>query len=137
MTACQSWIDDSEILCLPWFSSQIPYDITSASLHAFLGTHAKIITPDLGPAIHVTMDRFTGKTQEAFIEFFSTPDARAWVNLIKCRPAYSNKIGDRILSVDLSSQEELMREIFPRAKCMWMNSHEVKANLIRRDMEGW
>lgn len=82
----------------------------------FLGNHAKIITPDLGPSIHIMMDRTTGKTQDCFVEFFSTPDANSWVSAIRNRPIQSNRIGDRILEVELSSQDELLQELFPRAK---------------------
>ena len=62
------------------------------------------------------MDRATGKTQDAFVEFFSVPDAKAWAQVVQSRSNSINKLGDRILDVQLSSQAELMGEIFPRAK---------------------
>lgn len=105
----------------------MPYDITPASIITFLGSHAKIITPDLGPAVHIIMDRSTGKTQDAFVEFFSPLDAKAWVSLIRSRPAQMNKIGDRILEVELSNQEELLKEIFPRARSIiWRGGADGK-----------
>ncbi|KAL9098383.1 MAG: hypothetical protein Q9163_005947 [Psora crenata] len=94
----------------------IPYDLTKASVITFLGNHAKIITPELGPAVHIIMDRATGKTQDCYVEFFSTPDANAWVNVINSRSNAANRIGDRVLEVQLSSQDELLKELFPRAK---------------------
>ncbi|KAL9125123.1 MAG: hypothetical protein Q9217_005622 [Psora testacea] len=94
----------------------IPYDLTKASVVTFLGNHAKIITPELGPAVHIMMDRATGKTQDCYVEFFSTPDANAWVNVINSRSNAANRIGDRVLEVQLSSQDELLKELFPRAK---------------------
>ena len=105
----------------------MPYDITRELIYAFLGNHAKTITPDLGPCIHIMMDRSTGKTQDCFIEFFSVPDARAWYTVIMRRGPHHNKIGDRMLEVELSSQEELMKELFPRARCViWNGANGVQ-----------
>ena len=102
----------------------MPYDITRELIHTFLGTHAKTITPDLGPSIHITMDRSTGKTQDCYVEFFSVPDANAWRTVIVRRGPHLNKIGDRILEVDMSSQEEMMKDLFPRARCViWNGPH--------------
>ena len=95
---------------------QIPYDLTKEALLNFLGPHAKIITNDIGPPVHIIMDRSTGKTMDCFVEFFSTPDARACINSILLRSISQNRIGDRVVEVMLSSQEELMIELFPKAK---------------------
>ena len=83
---------------------------------AFLGPHAKVITPDLGPAIHIIMDRPTGKTMDCYVEFFSTPDARASSNSLNFRPRHMVRINDRVVDVSTSSQAELMKELFPKAK---------------------
>ena len=99
----------------------MPYDMTRELINTFLGTHAKIITPDLGPSIHIMMDRSTGKTQDCYVEFYSVPDANAWRSVIVRRGPHLNKIGDRILEVEISSQEELMKELFPRARCVVWN----------------
>ena len=98
------------------FHQQIPYDLTKSLILSFLGPHAKTITPDLGPAIHIIMDRSTGKTMDCYVEFFSTPDARACVNSLNLRPNNANRIGDRAVDVTTSSQDELLKELFPRAK---------------------
>ena len=62
------------------------------------------------------MDRSTGKTMDCYIEFFSGPDARVCVNALNLRPTGQNRIGDRVVDVSMSNQEELMRELFPKAK---------------------
>lgn len=62
------------------------------------------------------MDRATGKTQNCYVEFFSMPDARAWVKMINNRSSQANRIGDRVLEVHLSKQDDLLKELFPRAK---------------------
>lgn len=105
---------------------QIPYDLTKEALLSFLGPHAKIITNDLGPPVHIIMDRSTGKTMDCFVEFFSTPDARACINSILLRSISQNRIGDRVVEVMLSSQEELMTELFPKAKNVrWQGAKPV------------
>ena len=83
---------------------------------AFLGPHAKVITPDFGPAIHIIMDRPTGKTMDCYVEFFSTPDARAASNSLNLRPRNMVRINDRVVDVSTSSQAELLKELFPKAK---------------------
>ena len=114
------------IACLLSLILQIPYDLTKEALLNFLGPHAKIITNDLGPPVHIIMDRSTGKTMDCFVEFFSTPDARACINSILLRSISQNRIGDRVVEVMLSSQEELMTELFPKAKNVkWQGAKPV------------
>jgi len=62
------------------------------------------------------MDRSTGKTMDCYVEFYSTPDARACANSLGLRPHGQNRIGDRVIDVQLSSQQDLLRELFPKAK---------------------
>lgn len=61
------------------------------------------------------MDRLTGKTMDCYIEFFSVGDAQAAVNG-KTRLGNIHKLGDRVAEVGMSSQDELMKELFPKAK---------------------
>ncbi len=61
------------------------------------------------------MDRLTGKTMDCYIEFFSVGDAQAAVNA-KTRLGNIHKLGDRVAEVGMSSQDELMKELFPKAK---------------------
>ncbi|KAL8680032.1 MAG: hypothetical protein Q9186_003750 [Xanthomendoza sp. 1 TL-2023] len=65
------------------------------------------------------MDRPTGKTMDCFVEFFSQGDAQAALN--KCLMRGSQlRLGERVVDVHMSSQDELMKELFPRAKnCTW------------------
>ena len=51
------------------------------AVYALLGSNARALTPDFGPAIHIMMDRSSGKTgNECFVEFFSVADAEIFVN---------------------------------------------------------
>ena len=76
------------------------------------------------------MERATGKTQDAFVEFFSIPDAKAWIDVIRSRQPHLNKIGDRILEVELSSQAGLLKEIFPRAKSVNWNGGSTCTEVV-------
>ena len=96
--------------------SQIPYNLTKVQVLTFLGSHAKLITPEFGPSIHIIMDRMTGKTQDCYVEFFSNADVRAWFSSIHGRNPAANRVEDRALDARLSSQDELLKQMFPRAK---------------------
>lgn len=72
------------------------------------------------------MDRSTGKTNDCYVEFFSIGDAQVAVNRLRVR-GQQIKIGtpplDRVVTVDLSSQDFLLKELFPRAKnVVWKDS---------------
>ena len=98
---------------------QIPYSLTKAEVHAFLGRNAKVLTPDLGEPIHIIMERSTGKTMDCYVEFFSVGDAQAAINKLHRQRDEGNRylrLQDRHVEVEISSQEALMKELFPRAK---------------------
>jgi hypothetical protein len=66
------------------------------------------------------MERSTAKTMDCFIEFLSVHDARAMIKKFDRmqedgRPA---KIGLRAVEYELSTQRELQKSLFPRAKCV-------------------
>ncbi|EMC94317.1 hypothetical protein BAUCODRAFT_25533 [Baudoinia panamericana UAMH 10762] len=101
--------------------NNIPFAATRSEISAMIGRNAKIVSQPMGSpyfAIHIIMERHTGKTMDAFIEFFSQAEAE-WVHdqfnkrIIAGRHP---RLGDRHVDIVLSSQEELMAELFPRAK---------------------
>ena len=64
------------------------------------------------------MERGSGKTMDAFIEVSAPYEAKRVVEqftrrAMSGRPA---RIGDRVVEVEMSSQEDFMSEMFPRAK---------------------
>ena len=72
------------------------------------------------------MDRATGKTQDCFVEFFSVEDARVWEKNIRGRSNHYNRIGDRLIEVCLSNQDDLLKELFPRAKSViWQGGYPI------------
>lgn len=95
---------------------------------AFLGRNAKIITPDLGVAIHIIMERSTSKTMDCFVEFLSYGDALAVVNKFtrNREDGRHPRVGDRHVAVEMSGQDVLMKELFPRAKnVVWQGGNPV------------
>ncbi|KAL8736096.1 MAG: hypothetical protein Q9181_002558 [Wetmoreana brouardii] len=103
----------------------IPYALTKQEVYGMLGRNAKIITPDFGVGIHIVMDRPTGKTMDCFVEYFSHGDAQASLNRCLAKGPQL-RLGDRIVSIHMSSQDELLKEMFPRAKnCTWTNGRPV------------
>ncbi|KAL8690252.1 MAG: hypothetical protein Q9218_004261 [Villophora microphyllina] len=105
--------------------TNIPYSVTKQEVYGILGRNAKIVTPELGVGIHIIMDRPTGKTMDCFVEYFSYGDALASYNRCVARGP-NMRLGDRIVNVAMSSQDELMREMFPRAKnCTWRDGRPV------------
>ncbi|KAI9760583.1 MAG: Arp complex subunit [Chaenotheca gracillima] len=106
--------------------SNIPYAATRNEVLAFLGRNARVIGFSDRGAVHILMDRNTGKTLECFVEFVSHGDAMiALTRFERARDAGRHpRIGNRHANVELSSQEELMASLFPRAKCVdWEGQH--------------
>lgn len=74
-------------------------------------------------AIHIIQDRMTGKTNDVFVEL------RDWNEAEKVMRRYNNqaskerapKLGNRRAKMLLATASNLMKAVFPRAKCMWVN----------------
>jgi hypothetical protein len=98
---------------------------------AFVGRNAKILCLPAGSpyyAVHILMERESGKTLDCFIEVASVGEA-IWVarqatqRSKKERPC---KLSGREIKVTVSSHDELMAELFPRAKHVrWIDGKPV------------
>lgn len=66
-------------------------------------------------AIHIMMERATAKSNDCYVEF-ETPDD-AYHEACRLQSA-KRLLGNRRARITMSSQEELMSEMFPRAKCV-------------------
>ncbi|KAI4117138.1 MAG: hypothetical protein LQ345_002565 [Seirophora villosa] len=99
----------------PFMTAQIPYSLTKQEVLGFLGRNAKILTSDIGVPIHIIMDRTNGKTMDCYVEFFSHGDAQAAFNKCLLR-GNQLRLGDRVVDVSMSTQDELLKEMFPKAK---------------------
>ncbi|KAI6842678.1 hypothetical protein KC340_g1449 [Hortaea werneckii] len=109
----------------------IPYGTPRSEILAFVGRNAAVCAQPAGSpyyAVHIIMERFTAKTMDAFVELENDAEARCVINHCQRRidQGRQPRLGDRTVSVDLSSQEELMSELFPRAKnVLWDGASPV------------
>ncbi|KAK4948271.1 hypothetical protein LTR10_012805 [Elasticomyces elasticus] len=99
----------------------IPFTTPRSEITAFVGRNAQIVSQPPGSpyfAVHVIMERHTGKTMDAFIEFSRSGEAQYVVSQFNKRMLTGRhpRLGDRHVEVEISSQEDLMGEMFPRAK---------------------
>lgn len=101
----------------------VPYLVTKAEIMAFIGSQARVIPQPAGTpyyAVHIIVERETGKTMNCFIEFNTAREASHVERHILRRSGGGRgrapKIGDRPVIIEPSSIEELMAELFPRAK---------------------
>ena len=99
---------------------QIPYNSTKQEILTFIGNGAQILNNETqGCAIHIIMDRTTSKTLDCFVEFKTVKGAQdhyddRWSIITK-----HLKVGNRTVYVDLSPQDDLLKELFPRAQCIF------------------
>jgi hypothetical protein len=114
-------------------SLQIPYSVNRPEVLAFLGRNAKIVAEQDNEPIHIIMERVTSKTLDCYIEFVSLNEAVAAVNRFETNRTggRGGRLGQRHVEVELSSQEQLMKDLFPKAKNVkW---HGSKPEIIPRD----
>lgn len=95
----------------------IPFATKRSEVIAFLGRNSKILN-DSDEPVHIIMERVTSKTMDAYVEFVSLDDANKAVekhhqHILNGRVS---RLGDRPVDVELSSQESLMRDLFPLAR---------------------
>ncbi|RAH66791.1 uncharacterized protein BO66DRAFT_380577 [Aspergillus aculeatinus CBS 121060] len=97
--------------------SNIPYSITKQEILQFVGRQSRLSS---GQAVHIIMERSTAKTMDCYVEFATPGDAKETVKRIDRiqetgRPP---RLGNRHVDVEISSQDALLRDLFPRAKCV-------------------
>ncbi|KAI5203040.1 hypothetical protein E4T38_05337 [Aureobasidium subglaciale] len=106
----------------------IPYGTSKNEVVATLGRSTRITPQPRGTAyfaIHIIMERSTGKTMDCYVEIETPELAEATVNAYRQRLENKRppRIGERYIDISLSSQEALMTELFPRAKCVEWDGH--------------
>ncbi|RCI13026.1 hypothetical protein L249_0202 [Ophiocordyceps polyrhachis-furcata BCC 54312] len=95
----------------------IPFATNRAEVIALVGRNSKILK-DSDEPVHIIMERVTSKTMDAYVEFINLDEAMKVVdkhhqNLTAGRPS---RLGDRPIEVELSSQGNLLRDLFPLAR---------------------
>ncbi|KAL1311344.1 hypothetical protein AAFC00_001519 [Neodothiora populina] len=103
--------------------TNIPYSTTKNEIVAAVGRNARLVSQPTGTpyyAVHIIMERSTGKTMDCYVEVESRNEAVTIVTNFshRCANGRPPKIGDRSIDVEMSSQEDLMKELFPRARCV-------------------
>ena len=85
---------------------------------AFLGRNARIINENEYEPVHIVMERVTSKTLDCYVEFTSFNEAVSAVNRFETNRTggRGGRLGQRHVEVELSSQDFLMKELFPKAK---------------------
>ncbi|EXJ62942.1 hypothetical protein A1O7_03386 [Cladophialophora yegresii CBS 114405] len=116
--------------------TNIPYTISIPEMHQFIGKYLPmshlIDAHILGYPTHIIMERSTGKTMDCYMEIKSPEMAAAdWEHAFGTKQMRIPKIGQRNVEVSLSSHAELMKDIFPRAKCIvWDDDENGSPKLI-------
>ncbi|KAJ5742758.1 uncharacterized protein N7511_011159 [Penicillium nucicola] len=109
--------------------SSIVFGLTRKEVVSFLGPDAQWLANHNGACpIHIIMDRSTGKTMDCYVEFTSQNIAAQVVQ--RLGNAYDTtsapRMAGRHVEVSLSSQDALLKAIFPMAKCIkWTNGSPI------------
>lgn len=112
---------------------QIPYSVNRSEVMAFLGRNARIINENEHEPVHIVMERVTSKTLDCYVEFINFNEAVNAVNRFETNRTggRGGRLGQRHVEVELSSQEALMKDLFPKAKNVkWRGG---KPEIIPRD----
>ena len=112
---------------------QIPYSVTRSEILAFLGRNARLISETQFEPVHIIMERVTSKTLDCLVEFVNLSEAvqavQRWEN--NRIGGRAGRLGQRHVELELSSQEQLMKDLFPKAKNVkWEGGRPV---IIPRD----
>jgi hypothetical protein len=90
--------------------------------------------------VHIIQDRMTGKTMDVFIELKDWQEAdralRRYNDLVEDKR--EPKLGPRRVKLDMSTHSALMKAIFPRAKCDWVNGVPDRSdNYLQKNPSTW
>nr|POF05948.1 hypothetical protein CFP56_53335 [Quercus suber] len=101
--------------------TNMPYALPRSGVSKFIGDKVQILAQPPGTpyqAVHVITDPYTGKTIDTFVEFSEKSDVdrvlEQWNKKVATRRYL--KLGNRPVSLSASNQQDLMDELFPRAK---------------------
>ncbi|KAB8247904.1 hypothetical protein BDV35DRAFT_379348 [Aspergillus flavus] len=97
--------------------SNIPYSVTKSEIAQFVGRPARLIK---GCPIHIIMERSTAKTMDCFVETETQEAAQRTVDRINSiyETGRAPRLGLRRVDVEYSNQDALLKDLFPRAKCI-------------------
>ncbi|OAP56924.1 hypothetical protein AYL99_09036 [Fonsecaea erecta] len=110
----------------------IPYTISIPEMQQFVCKYipsSHLIEAHVaGCPIHIIMERSTGKTMDCYVEIIAPHTAaQDWEHAFGLKLMRIPKIGQRNVEVTLSNQGELMKDMFPRAKCIHFDAEQFGA----------
>jgi hypothetical protein len=96
---------------------ELPYEAKVSDIIAFVGGNAKILN-DADEPVHIMLERITAKTGAAYIEFYDLDSAMKVVDKHRQAKAHGKpvRIGSRIVTVSIASQDQLLKDLFPYAR---------------------
>ncbi|KAF9575048.1 hypothetical protein EC968_004545 [Mortierella alpina] len=102
--------------------TNIPWDVSLQDMLAFFAGFPHPPEHLLSQNVHILMDRSTGKTfNSAFIELALTPHQAGMV----AQARNLKVLKGRLVTVELSSQDELMRSLFPKWAGQFQNGEPL------------
>ncbi|KAK1580326.1 uncharacterized protein LY79DRAFT_592295 [Colletotrichum navitas] len=115
----------------------IPFITNRAEIIAVLGRNSRILN-DTEEPVHIIMERITGKTTDAYVEFHTLEDASKAVEKYQQNIARGRmtRIGQRPVDIELSSEAALMKDLFPSAKGVFWTGTNPQI-LPDNDQEPW
>ncbi|KZL80620.1 rna rnp-1 protein [Colletotrichum incanum] len=115
----------------------IPFVTNRAEIIAVLGRNSRILNDKQEP-VHIIMERITGKTTDAYVEFHTLEDASKAVEKYQQNIGRGRvtRIGQRPVDIELSSQAALMKDLFPSAKGVFWAGTNPQI-LPSNDAEPW
>lgn len=100
-----------------------------------MGRNARLVAEFEHEPIHIVMERVTSKTLDCYVEFINLNEAISAVSRFETNRngGRSGRLGQRHVEIELSSQEALMKDLFPKAKnTKWTNG---AAHITPKDPE--
>ncbi|KAK5073669.1 Actin-related protein 2/3 complex subunit 4 [Lithohypha guttulata] len=120
--------------------NNIPFTISAQEISQFINRYAAI--PMIkknheGYPIHIIMEKPTGKTMDCYVEFPNDAAAKECVKRFEytAQPGRGTRLGTRNVTLDLSSQAELMKAIFPRARLVVFSASDGKPHIFGRETD--
>jgi hypothetical protein len=120
-----------------------PFTVRINEVLVCLGQEAAVVEYPVASGIygvHIIQDRMTGKTMDVFIELKDWQEAdrsfRRYNNLVEGKR--EPKLGPRRINLDMSTNSALMKAMFPRAKCDWVNGvPERSDDYLQKNPSTW
>lgn len=83
-----------------------------------LGRNAHLVSENENEPVHIVMERVTSKTVDIFVEYKTYDEAVQAIDRLMNQRLLGRppRLGMRVVEADISSQEEFLHALFPKAK---------------------